>query len=469
MGCLWPTGNDIVVASMRPASASGAWLNRHFPLALIIIAYLLVGTLYATNTPAWQAPDEPAHYNYVRQLAAGNLPVIAPADYDEAYRSRAVSSGFAPDYPIEPLTYEDWQPPLYYLFLTPVFSLSGGALTALRLASLLLGAGILIAAHGVALLRWPHKRWLALTATAFVAFLPQHVAILASVNNDSLSELLIALMLWAIATNVVLARQGQPLSLRRWFLPGLLLGLGFLTKLTTYIMAPLILAAIFMIYRRQYADVIRSSLAAFIPAASLGSIWWLRNLLVYDGFDPLANMAHDAAVVGQPRTVEWIASFGPLETIGRFAETTFRSFWGQFGWMGVLMEPRVYQLLLAFSVLIVVGVLWRATFASPRAEESADSKIAASLRLLLVLLFALNVLLYIGYNATYVQHQGRYLFAALIPIAIGVAAAIEAWVRPLTARWWLTAPAVPLFFSLALIGLDLLALFRYIVPQLAAP
>src|SRR5690606_15356327 len=148
---------------------------------------------------------------------------------------------------------------------------------------------------------------------------------------------------------------------------------------------------------------------------------------------------HDAAVVGQPRTVEWIVSFGPLETIERFAETTFRSFWGQFGWMGVLMEPRVYQLLLAFSVLIVIGVLWRATFASPRAEESADSKIAASLRLLLVLLFVLNVLLYIGYNVTYVQHQGRYLFAALIPIAIGVAAAIEAWVRPLTARWWLTA------------------------------
>jgi len=36
---------------------------------LILLAYLTIGTLYAVNIPAWQAPDEPAHYNYVRALA----------------------------------------------------------------------------------------------------------------------------------------------------------------------------------------------------------------------------------------------------------------------------------------------------------------------------------------------------------------------------------------------------------------
>lgn len=452
---------------MRPADTGGAWLRRHFPLVLIIIAYLAVGTLYATNTPAWQAPDEPAHYNYVRQLAAGDLPVIEPADYDEEYRSRAVSSKFAADYPIEPLTYEDWQPPLYYLLLTPIFLLTDGALTTLRLTSLILGAGILIAAYGIARLRWPHKPWLALTATAFVALLPQHVAILSSVNNDSLSELIIALVLWMLATNLVIACHGQRLSPRRWFLPGLLLGFGFLTKLTTFIMAPLILFAVFLIYRRNYRAVLRSSLAAFIPAALLGSIWWMRNLLVYDGFDPLANMAHNVAVVGQPRTAEWITSFGLLETLQRFAQTTFRSFWGQFGWMGVLMDARIYQLLLAFSVLVVVGIFWRTTFARPHAENAPAPQTTGSLRLIFVLLFLLNILLYVGYNLTYVQHQGRYLFAALIPIAVGVAAGIDAWVRPITTRWRVVAALTPVAFSLALIALDLLALFRYIVPQLA--
>lgn len=467
MGSWWPTDNNIDVESTRPANAEGAWLRRHFPVVLIVLAYLAVGALYATNTPAWQAPDEPAHYNYIRQLAAGDFPVIEPDDYDENYRSRAVSSSFAPDYPIEPLTYEDWQPPLYYLLLTPVFLLTGGALTALRLTSLLLGAGILVAAYGVALLRWPHKRWLALTATAFVAFLPQHVAILSSVNNDSLSELIIALILWTVAANLVFAQHDERVSPRRWLLTGVLLGFGFVTKLTTYIMAPLLLIAILVIYREQYCTALRSLFVAFVPAAFLGSIWWLRNLLVYDGFDPLATMAHDAAVVGQPRTAEWIASYGLLETLERFAGTTFRSFWGQFGWMGVLMEPRIYQLLLAFSVLVVAGILWRSTLARPNSHQSPNRQAIGSLRLILVVLFILNVLLYIGYNLTYVQHQGRYLFAALIPIAIGVAAGIESWVRPVTARWAAASAAVPLFFSLALIGLDLLALFRYIVPQLA--
>lgn len=443
-------------------------LRRHFPLVLILVAYLLVASLYATNTPAWQAPDEPAHYNYIRQLAAGDLPVIEPADYDEAYRSSAVSSGFAPDYPVEPLTYEDWQPPLYYLLLTPVFLLSGGALTVLRFASLILGAGIVVAAYGVALLRWPRKRWLALTATAFVAFLPQHIAILSSVNNDTLSELIIALILWILATNLVMAHQGKSVSLRRWLLAGILLGLGFLTKPTTFIMAPLILIAAFLIYRQRYSAAVRSSIAALLTASLLGSIWWLRNLLVYQGFDPLATMAHDAAVVGQPRTTDWIASFGLIETLERFFATTFRSFWGQFGWMGVLMEPRVYQLLLVFSVLVLVGILWRITYAGPHRQRDGHQT-AGALRLLFVSLFLLNVLLYIGYNLTYVQHQGRYLFAALIPIGVGVAAGIEAWVRPLVGRWPATAAALPLTFSLALIGLNLLALFRYIVPQLATP
>ena len=43
---------------------------RHFPLILILIAYLIVGAVYAIRTPDWQAPDEPAHYNYAAQISA---------------------------------------------------------------------------------------------------------------------------------------------------------------------------------------------------------------------------------------------------------------------------------------------------------------------------------------------------------------------------------------------------------------
>ena len=53
-------------------------------LGLLLLAYLALGVLFAARTPAWQTPDEPAHYNYVGQVAGGGLPVIARGDWDQA-------------------------------------------------------------------------------------------------------------------------------------------------------------------------------------------------------------------------------------------------------------------------------------------------------------------------------------------------------------------------------------------------
>ena len=73
-------------------------------LALILVVYLVLGILFAANTPAWQAPDEPAHYNYVRYLAEnGSFPVLHIGDYPHAYleqiKSRRVSARHAASTP----------------------------------------------------------------------------------------------------------------------------------------------------------------------------------------------------------------------------------------------------------------------------------------------------------------------------------------------------------------------------------
>src|SRR3989337_693811 len=96
-------------------------------LLLICLIYLLLGYLYAVNTPAWQVPDEPAHYNYIRDVArTGRLPVLRMGDYDQAYLERLKSNRFPPDLPIDSVRYESYQPPLYYLLATPVFLLFAG-------------------------------------------------------------------------------------------------------------------------------------------------------------------------------------------------------------------------------------------------------------------------------------------------------------------------------------------------------
>jgi len=166
-------------------------------LALIVLIYLSVATLYAVKTPDWQVPDEPAHYNYIRQLATeGQWPVLQPGDYDQSYLARLTGERFPPELSLQAVEYEDHQPPLYYLLATPVYLLFDGALVPLRMFSVVLGAGIVLLAYAVVTEVFPQQPRIALGTAAFVAFLPQHVAMMAGVNNDSLAELWIGLALW---------------------------------------------------------------------------------------------------------------------------------------------------------------------------------------------------------------------------------------------------------------------------------
>ena len=436
-------------------------MRKHLPLLLILVVYLVLGTLYAVLTPAWQAPDEPAHYNYVRQFTGGDLPVMEPGDYDQKHLSEVVfESAFAPGYDLSIIEYEDWQPPLYYLLQTPVFVATDGSLIAMRLGSLLLGAGVVILAYATVLRLAPQERWLALTTAVFVAFLPQHLALLASANNDALAELLIAAILFVLAG---FGRRHIPPRPAQFLALGLLLGLGFITKATVYPLA--VVTGIVLLWRfwGDWSALLRAGVVVFGPALLIGALWWGRNIAVYGGLDVLGKETHDLVVVGQPRTAEWIAQYGLAGTAERFVNTTFNSFWGQFGWMTVPMTYPgwLYPLLWLFSGLALAGLIIAAL--------GARQRLAAYVLPLLIFLtlFLLTSGVYIYYNMQFVQHQGRYFFPALIPIALGFAIGLGAWSRPLHGRYPRSVYAIPLLLGVALVALDLYALFRVILPALA--
>ena len=120
-------------------------------LALILVLYFALGVLFAVNTPSWQAPDEPAHYNYVRYLAEkGSFPILHMGDYPHAYLEELKSRKFPPDLSIDPLRYEFHQPPLYYALTAPIYGLTGGDPLALRLFSVVLGSGVVLLAYATA-------------------------------------------------------------------------------------------------------------------------------------------------------------------------------------------------------------------------------------------------------------------------------------------------------------------------------
>jgi 4-amino-4-deoxy-L-arabinose transferase-like glycosyltransferase len=357
----------------------------------------------------------------------------------------------------------------------------------------------------------------ALAVAAFVAFLPQHLAILGSVNNDALSELIIA----AILALLVTPWPAAPAT-RRLLALGLLLGAGFLTKGQAYLMAPVV--GVFLLVRywprpdrspRPVRSIASALLWVFVPALLMGLLVWGRNAAVYGGLDVLARAAHDSVVVGQPRTAEWLAQYGLGGTLGRFARTTFVSFWGQFGWMAAPLPGWMVGGLLALTLVAMIGLVMAAIGGQgsrgageqggklprpvgegwgegswaqggrgagergrqERAMHPASEDAGSATRyprpatrfyssLVLGLTFLLTLGLHVAYNLTFVQHQGRYLYPALIPIAVGFVAGLGFWLRPVARRWPRAVWLLPVGIAGLLIAVALFALWR-VIPGLA--
>jgi hypothetical protein len=288
---------------------------------------------------------------------------------------------------------------------------------------------------------------------------PQHLAIISSTNNDALAEFLLAAILYGL----VVISQAERFHSRHYLLLGGLLGLGYLTKGSVYPISAVVVLVLIWQFWGQWRAMLKAGLMVFVPALTLGSLWWIRNMVVYGGLDILGKAAHDSVVVGQPRTAEWVAQYGLPGTMMRLVETTFNSFWGQFGWMTVPMTypSWLYPLLWLFTGLALAGLL-------VAAFNARRSLARYALPILIFLgLFLLTLGVHLVYNLTFVQHQGRYLFPALIPIGLGFAIGLGLWFMPLRRRWPRSVYLIPAGLAAALIALDLYALFRVIIPALA--
>lgn len=431
-------------------------------LVIILLAYLALGFAYASRTPLWQTPDEPAHYNYVVAVAeTGQLPVLQPGDYPFDYLEEIKSKKFPPTMSIDSIRYESWQPPLFYVLAALVYKVTAFLpfrehVVALRLFSVLLGAGLLGIAYRVVRQTFPNDGTLALATAAFVAFVPMHLAMTAAVNNDTLAELVLGLVLWLALRRL----QGRVPQRPFMLLGGLLFGLALLTKTTIYIPSVALLATAELFVATtsgtiespgRLKSLLRTLVGIGLIALALSGWWFVRNALVYGGLDVLAWNRHDAVAGAQLQTADWLAQVGWRKGVQDFALTTFKSFWGIFGWMGVFMEEWAYQLLFLLTVVASVG-LGLGLVRVRRHPCRLDPE-----RIWTVVVLALPVVLagaaYLWYNLKFVQHQGRYLFPAIISIGLFAALGFrELAPRRVEALW------------LGLLGLGLAGLAAYSLP-----
>ena len=426
----------------------------------ILISFLVLGALFAWRVPDWQAPDEPAHYNYIAQVANGELlPVIEMGDWNNDYLNNIKANDFVPSVigDLDTVQYENHQPPLYYWLATPIFIATNGNLFAVRMVSIILALITLMLAYTITKTIFPERTHLGLAIMLLIGFLPQNLHILASVNNDALAGLMIAL------TILLCVRYLQDETLSAWQL-GIAVGFIFITKTTAYFMAGIVVMVIFMRWWQQskykFSDLVQSYLQFEIPAGIFALIYWGRNIATYGFPDFLGLQTHDEIVVGQQRRIEFIAENG-IDAYWREAFlTTFHSFWGQFGWMEARLAdalPIAIWFIVLLIILAVTGFVLYGLGITRNQTHAPQNTIWITLGF--VMLFALAQ--YVYYNITFVQFQGRYIFAGIIPFAIGMVLGVDTWRKLIFNHHeylkWLTVLLFAIF-----IPLDLYLIWRVI-------
>jgi hypothetical protein len=385
---------------------------RRAPITLVVLVTAALGTAYATFTPAWQVPDEPAHFNYIAQLADGSPypPVIDASDYPYDELEALKAERFASWSPAElaRITYEDHQPPLYYYLASLSFgppgaptaqaedgrataeaghargtAQAGGSpsraqgvatapagedksgtlsrLRSVRLLGALLGALAAALVWRCGLVAFPRRPQLAVGAAAFAGFLPMNLTVTSAANNDALAGPLAA----ALTLAALRRAAGRDSQDRFTVAGGLLLGLALLTKATLYPLAAMVATAALVrvdpsqgARRNAQPAQLRASLAPLAVAALIAVPWFVRYMATYGPLDPLGLTAHHMAVEAeQPTTADLVTELGPLAFAVRFVTWTFDSFWGVFGWMGVFLPTWVYGVLALSTAVAGWGLI----------------------------------------------------------------------------------------------------------------
>jgi 4-amino-4-deoxy-L-arabinose transferase-like glycosyltransferase len=306
----------------------------------------------------------------------------------------------------------------------------------LRFFDAALGGLTLVVGYAVA--RQVLSAGLAVATSGTLAGIPMFTAVSSALSADPLANLLAALVVLLLVARLRSANRSTDV---RWALAtGVVIGLGVLTKLAVGIFVPLMLVVIAMRSRL----VVRESVSSLGVAAIVVAPWLAHQVTTYGWTDPLALARHSAVVADQPRFPGLNAAYA-----SDFATTTFHSFWAQFGWMAIVAPSRLYWIWGVLTAVAAIGlILERRRLAAPVWQLLVATAIAAFVA-------------YVGYNLTFEQFQGRYLFTAIVPIAALLVAGWTAWV-PL--RW--RAP-VALSVSVALAVLNAYALFRVLVPGFA--
>jgi 4-amino-4-deoxy-L-arabinose transferase-like glycosyltransferase len=419
---------------------------------------LLLNILWVLCIPPVQSPDEPSHLLAVYELRErGRLPEIhfqldaagVPVEPVGAYShpdvlSLASAAGITDYFRQQP--YESSQPPTYYALAAaasaPVAHDPRLALYAARLVSALFGALTVLFVWAAVREMAPAHPPFAILCAGVVALLPQFAFNSAGVGNDSLNNAVCAALLFTLLRGV-----RRPAFDRWMVLAGALLGLGFISKVSALLLGPAIIATV-LLRARSAAHFARMAAGASVGALAVGGWLAVRNLVEYGEW------------TGSAEVLRWYAERLPnLTEIGAGAKDRFlwestTSLIGRFSWMDRTLPTGYYWLgfgmfglLLLLTLSNLPAIVRRARACPVLLRQIAICAATVAAVVVAYIQFTLSV----AY-----QPQGRYLFPALVPLAVLFCAGLYRVSVRVPRRLGLALRAVPLLVLTFLQGVSLM-------------
>ena len=398
-------------------------------VSLVTAGFALVLLLWAVLVPAFQAPDERAHFDAALHVAIGDgwpepgdlhvlaaIEHLAPTDQTslgDLLRQTDSADGDTVDQMTQ-------HPPTYYFLAAGVLHLVhfqdltvAAAVTVLRLVGAL-------AALPLPFLAWATVRRVtgspraAVVGAFAVLAVPELASIAASVSNDGPVMLFAATTVWLAARLLTGDRRT-----RTAVALGVSLGLALLWKGTALPLIPFVgLAVVVGTTGRPLPARLVRGVWVLAVAAALGAWWWVRNLLVHHQLQP-----DGFAALRPPQPFPTDTGPDPVSFVGVSWSTIARTFWGSFGGRAQWVVSPLF-----FETATVLGLGAVLVWGFRRGRGLGTALTLAVLPVTILLLQSWTT--WSSYlHTTFVGGtQGRYYFPAMLAF---IALSALAWRRAL--------------------------------------
>jgi hypothetical protein len=337
-----------------PPGLSPFW--RRFLVGVIVLQVVLIATVAivtAFRFPYWAPTDEEAHFSYIQQVADhGSLPVLGKTE--TSLQGLAIAQGKYPRpttidpkrYGLGGLSYEAFQPPLYYFAAVPAFSLTSNfvdKIYAVRLFDvvLLLAAVALAGRLARAVLK---DRWMIGWAMVMVFLaLPGVVVRVVTISNGALALPLTILF----ATELWMAWKRH--SARRLVVAGALGALCVLTELELVVLLPVFALVLLAEGRRRAVRTLGPLIIAAVVPLVLVAPWLYFNHVHYHMLTAGPIAIQEQMQIINPHHLHYSLSQLPNDTAANLLDPALPAEW----YSALANQAGLYYLYQLLDVLIV--------------------------------------------------------------------------------------------------------------------